>query len=206
MQHEGPPDARRLFVALFPPEPVAQSAAGAVDELLGGQRGLRLVPWSELHLTLCFLGAVEASRIEPLQCELERALAGAAAAELEIASAGRFPERGPPRVWWLGIRDLAASLPDLRRRCAAAALRAGAGEQLDAGRRAGEGIFHLTVARTRERARPVARELEARFLALSVREGWRAREVLLCESQLGRRAGRYVVRLAVQLEESQGRG
>jgi len=65
------PERQRLFIALYPDD----SARHRLHQLaleLAQQPGARVVPQANLHLTLRFLGTVEASTRACLQQELER--------------------------------------------------------------------------------------------------------------------------------------
>jgi 2'-5' RNA ligase len=186
-----PSATARLFVALWPPAGLARAVAAAVDGVLGGARGLRLVREGELHLTLEFLGPVERAAVPDLARALAEDLDGVAAPRLALAGAGCFPPRGRPRVWWLGLAEAEPRLAALRAAARAAAVRAG--WRPAGGRKAPAFAPHLTVARTRERA-GVPRALEETFGALRVEGRWTADEVLLVESRLGApRPERYAV-------------
>jgi 2'-5' RNA ligase len=74
-----------------------------------------------LHLTLKFLGDVEAERLGDVTAALAAALAGCPAFDLSIEGLGAFPTASRPRVLWAGVgegREAAAALA----RCVDAAL------------------------------------------------------------------------------------
>ncbi|NGX15258.1 RNA 2',3'-cyclic phosphodiesterase [Wenzhouxiangella sp. XN24] len=86
----------RLFFALWPAPPVRKALSAAAAPLLEACEG-RPVAARNYHLTLAFLGKVEASRLDPL-----RAAAGsvhATAFELALDTFGHWPRAG---VAWLG--------------------------------------------------------------------------------------------------------
>ncbi len=56
-----------------------------------------------IHLTLHFVGPVEANRIEVLSHGLQDAVASFNRFEVEVASVGAFPSLSRPRVLWAGI-------------------------------------------------------------------------------------------------------
>jgi len=88
----------RLFFALWPDDEVRAALAAAAAPLLDSCRGRR-VPARNYHLTLAFLGAVDAERLDAL-----RAAAGTVRAEpfsLSMDCHGHWPK---PRVAWLGCR------------------------------------------------------------------------------------------------------
>lgn len=184
-----PPRARRLFVALDPPDAVRRRIAALEAELerSAGHAGreIRWLPAENVHLTLQFLGAVP----EPRVVEVAAAVAAAAAAglplALEVRGAGGFPNARRPRVVWLGLGGdvpaLAAIVQDLGRRLA------------PLGFPPEERPFspHLTVGRARDgRGAPglggaLAHVAEAEGVA------WRAHDLVLFESHLSPKGPRY---------------
>ncbi|MDK1030849.1 MAG: RNA 2',3'-cyclic phosphodiesterase [Planctomycetia bacterium] len=106
--------------------------------------GLRWVSPDRAHLTLAFLGNVSAGRIRPLKSALIRAAGGSGPLMLKMGGAGRFPERGRPRVLWVGIEDETGALRDLQKAVAEAC-----GPFAEKGK---EGRFHahITLARVRD--------------------------------------------------------
>jgi 2'-5' RNA ligase len=87
----------RIFIAVDLPERVRRAAAGLRSEI----RGARWTREEHMHLTLRFLGEVDAPRTEALTAQLSRvALEGFS---LELRGIGRFPRAGPARVLWAGI-------------------------------------------------------------------------------------------------------
>jgi RNA 2',3'-cyclic 3'-phosphodiesterase len=94
----------RLFIALTLPETVIDSVAKAQAEL---RRALPIgcVRWTsreQFHLTLRFLGDVEAERVEALKAALSRACESLPALQLRAEGIGFFPQNplstsSPPR-------------------------------------------------------------------------------------------------------------
>jgi RNA 2',3'-cyclic 3'-phosphodiesterase len=120
---------------------------GALEHLAGSLRRVRDRPgaprWTgrELqHVTLAFFGEVPEPLVPRVTAALGPAVAGVDL-HLRLAGGGTFPERGDPRVLWVGVDGDVAGLAEL---AAAAA---------DAGRAAGVPVDrrpyrpHLTVGR-----------------------------------------------------------
>src|SRR5438445_13862145 len=74
---------------------------------------LRRVKAENLHMTLAFLGQTPDERLGDVAAAATDAAASVAPFKLSFDRAGRFPERGRPRVVWLGIADGAASVIEL---------------------------------------------------------------------------------------------
>lgn len=66
-----------------------------------------------LHLTVKFLGEVEASKIDPIRNAVAAIAHDTPMLELRIAGFGAFPNRFRPRVLWLGIEEKAEELVGL---------------------------------------------------------------------------------------------
>lgn len=106
----------RLFIAIAIPEDVKAKIEDAQAELR------RTLPdcnarWTrpgQFHLTLKFLGDVEAARVEALGEATRDACRGFTPLRLRAEGVGCFPDRGYPRVLWTGVRDETGQLPRLQ--------------------------------------------------------------------------------------------
>ena len=92
----------RLFIAVPLPLSLATRAATILPETVGG---LRRVPSENLHVTLAFLGYTPDERLPDAIAAAEAAAVKVEAFRLVFVRLGRFPERGRPRVFWLGIAE-----------------------------------------------------------------------------------------------------
>lgn len=124
----------RLFVALRPPREVRSTLL----ELMGGVQGARWQDDDQLHLTLRFIGEVDARMAEDAAAAL--AAIHAPPLDLRLNGVGQFETRGRPNAFWAGVapRDPLAAL---HRKVDAALCRAG----LEPERRAY--LPHITIAR-----------------------------------------------------------
>src|SRR5262249_30777268 len=86
--------------------------------------GLRFVRSEGFHFTLRFLGRTTRAQIDGLERRLRAAAAACPPGEARIAGLGLFPERGRPRVLWLGV-ELPAPVLALQAACEAAAVAEG---------------------------------------------------------------------------------
>lgn len=91
----------RLFVAVALGESLRQALTAAAARVPPWP-GLRRVPAENLHVTLRFLGSVEA--VAPVVAAVREAAAGTAPDTLEVVGLGSFPAGGFPRVLWAGVR------------------------------------------------------------------------------------------------------
>lgn len=134
----------RLFLALALPDPVRAVLAGLARPVAG-------FSWTrpaQLHVTLRFLGDVEAGRIE----RMEERLAAVRVEPfiLPVEGVGSFPPSRPARVVWAGVGAGHPRLYQLRQRLDDALLAAG----LDFDLRSFQP--HITLTRCTERAASAA--------------------------------------------------
>lgn len=106
----------RLFVAVTVPEGVIAKMEEAQTELrrVLPQRSVRWARREQFHLTLRFLGDVEAARVEALGEAIRVACRGFGALHLRAERVGFFPDLRYPRVAWVGVQDQAEQLPRLQ--------------------------------------------------------------------------------------------
>jgi 2'-5' RNA ligase len=177
---------RRLFVAAWLPPQACREAEEVTARLEESDADVRWVSPADLHVTLCFLGAVEASRTEDVAACLAGVLSGSAAFDLRLEGLGRFPERGLPRVVWAGVEAGAPELAALASLVERALLAERFLERID-GRpfRA-----HVTLGRPKS-CRGVGRLLELLEEVRFQGGTHRLEEVLLAESRLSPRGALY---------------
>lgn len=135
----------RAFIALeLHPEMRA-----ALDRLMADVRhrfaGLRWVRPEGVHVTLRFLGSTSPSQVDRLRESLGAAAARCPRAEVPVRGLGLFPERGSPRVLWLGLA-LPEPMIALQAACEAAAVAVGFPPETR------PFSPHLTLGRWRDRA------------------------------------------------------
>lgn len=134
----------RAFVALELPGDVRARLAQSLPVLGSNVAGLRLVPADSIHLTLRFLGQARPLQLERLKTGLAAAAAGCPPLAACVGGAGMFPERGAPRLLWIGLTAAPGLFP-LQAACERAARAAGFPPENKPFRP------HLTLGRFRER-------------------------------------------------------
>ncbi len=120
-----PPEAERIrsFIAVDLAAPVRTALRRLIDELARPKADIRWVRAEGLHITLKFLGWVEAARLEKVHAALAAAIADQAALQLRAHGLGAFPSLRRPRVLWVGLEG--AGLAELAARVEAAMVRMG---------------------------------------------------------------------------------
>jgi RNA 2',3'-cyclic 3'-phosphodiesterase len=186
------PDTLRTFVAFAADPPLAEAIARLCDDLRPRLPGLRFVRSEGFHLTLRFLGRTTRPQVEGVARRLEAAAAACPPGEARIAELGLFPERGRPRILWLGVA-LPAPVHALQAACEAAAVAEGFAPETRPFR------SHLTLGRWREHApRPALPHVDLGTLAL--------RELILFRSQLRSSGSLYTALARFPLRGGEERG
>jgi RNA 2',3'-cyclic 3'-phosphodiesterase len=135
----------RSFAALALEDHVRVALADLQRQLAPRLAGIRFVRPEGSHLTLRFLGDASAAQLERLRPLLAEAAAACAPGEARVAEVGTFPERGCPRVLWLGLA-VPPQVLELQQACERAARQLGFTPETRPFRP------HLTLGRWRDRA------------------------------------------------------
>jgi len=93
----------RSFIAIDLAEPVRAAIASLQRELARANADVRWVRREGMHVTLKFLGAVEAPRLERVHEAVETALHTQPALHVRAHGVGAFPSLRRPRVLWVGL-------------------------------------------------------------------------------------------------------
>ena len=184
-----PTERLRLFIAVRLPEAVKRRIEHAQRQLRGavGETAVRWTPPEQLHLTLRFMGNVDAAKLEDLQAGLVQSCATTGPLRLQARGIGFFPVRGLPRVVWVGIEDPEGKLPVLvsaLERSTAAFSSEPAGKKFTG---------HITLGRVRTIGQGQARLLatEAATLGRGELGEWLVREIDLMRSELSSTGARH---------------
>jgi 2'-5' RNA ligase len=176
---------KRLFVAADVPDSIREELDTLRDEF--SRAGMRPVPADQIHLTLLFLGDVEAESIDELKVALKRPTRAALPLRLKVRDVGIFSYGGRTTVGWAAIKDPFGDLKEVQENIARACRRVMTDEQ-DRPVKA-----HLTLARSPRDHAPdeteVSKILERwkRFLFAD----WLVSDVELFSSEPFERGRRY---------------
>ena len=198
-----PPPAQpfRLFIALTLPEDVKAGMAEAQADLRQAVRGggVRWTKREQLHLTLKFLGEVDARRCEPLAEAVRGACQCSAPLELRAEGIGFFPDLRRPRVVWAGVSDSRDQLPRLQRAIEAAARDFTAEESSE------QFTGHVTLGRVKAIHRAEAEGLARLSAGLGGRffGAWTADRVEIIRSQLAPEGACYTTLATIPLATGQ---
>jgi 2'-5' RNA ligase len=93
----------RSFIAIDLAEPVRAAIGTLQRELARANADVRWVRVEGMHVTLKFLGAVEAPRLERVHAAVESALRAQPALHVQARGVGAFPSLRRPRILWVGL-------------------------------------------------------------------------------------------------------
>ena len=176
----------RTFVAVQISSAVRGGARRLIERFRAAGAEVKWVAPENLHITLKFLGDVDAKEIHRVCKAVQDAVADAAPFEFEVRGAGAFPKPNRPRTVWLGIAQGSEEMIDLNKRIEPAL------EKLGFRREARRFQPHLTIGRVR-RGGPAVAEL-GRLIGeqADVEVGLtKVGEVIVYSSQLGRSGPTY---------------
>ncbi len=100
----------RVFAALPLPAPAVETLLGLLAPLTRRYPRLRPVKPAAIHITLHFFGELPETAVRELGSLWEDAGMGGPVIRASFGGLGQFPERGTPRVIWVGIDAGAAEL------------------------------------------------------------------------------------------------
>jgi len=97
----------RLFFAFELTQPIRELAAKTQSTLIDrvGRRDVRWTQPVDMHITALFLGNYSNTRLSTFEACGSAVANAATPFDLTIGGLGRFPERGSPRVLWVGGRE-----------------------------------------------------------------------------------------------------
>ena len=157
--------SRRLFAGIELDERTRSECAEAAERLRKTGFEARFEGADKLHVTLAFLGNVEASRFDEIATALSTAAARVPEFALCFDKLGAFPHERKPRVVYVGAREQGAAYRALAAAIRQAYAELGFAFESDA-------VAHVTIARVKEPKRPLPLvefspiELDVRGVAL----------------------------------------
>ena len=93
----------RAFLAIDLEPQVIEKICRSIDDLRERIPAVRWVPMTNLHLTVKFFGNVEEARVEPIAAALRERLHLFPRFTINAKGLGVFPERGRPKILWVGL-------------------------------------------------------------------------------------------------------
>src|SRR3990167_10081867 len=95
----------RTFIAIELPAKIIGGLKEIQDELKDGTNKVTWVKPENIHLTIKFLGDIEADKIDSIAGLLKSAAAKNRSFDISVKGVGGFPTIDNPRVLWVGIEE-----------------------------------------------------------------------------------------------------
>ena len=137
----------RSFIAIDFPEETRKALEDVQKELKQCGAGVRWVKPSSIHLTLKFLGNIQAAQVEDIALAVAQEIRNQPPITLRPAGLGAFPSRRKPRVIWIGMEGEVQRLTRIQARVENAL------EPLGFVREKRPFQPHLTIGRVKDRRR-----------------------------------------------------
>lgn len=96
-------DRIRSFVAIDLAAPVLAAVGALQKKMAATQADVRWVRASGMHMTLKFLGSVDAARLDAVHAALAAVVSGHPVLHVRVRGVGAFPSFRRPRVLWVGL-------------------------------------------------------------------------------------------------------
>jgi 2'-5' RNA ligase len=95
----------RTFIAIELPDEVKEKISFLQEELREDRGGASRVRPKNIHLTLKFLGNIDAEKINSIGNALEKASENVGPLTVTVGGTGGFPNLKSPRVLWVGVGE-----------------------------------------------------------------------------------------------------
>lgn len=95
----------RSFIAIAIPAGIEKGLEAVASDLKQLRINARFTRVTSIHLTLKFLGDIEASRVERIGQVLEKSAQKIGRFTVSIEGVGVFPSLKRPRIVWVGVRE-----------------------------------------------------------------------------------------------------
>lgn len=105
----------RTFIAIELPAAIKNALAAAQDELREARAQVSWTKPDNLHLTLKFLGEIEAAQINSIAQACAETACQYGALSLQLEQLGCFPNPRQPRIVWAGLAGDLAALAELQK-------------------------------------------------------------------------------------------
>lgn len=182
----------RAFVAINLPEDERARLHASLAPLRALALSVRWLPQESLHITLKFLGEIDAAQAARVEALLREVAAETAAFDIDAGGIGAFPDFAQPRVWWVGVRGDTGLLRAQSELEAALASAGHASEQRPFSP-------HITIGRTKTNAHRLPPAAHHAVQEIDYDARIHVESLDLMESRLSARGARYSLRLAAPL-------
>lgn len=178
----------RAFIGIPLSTPAREAVARLQQQLGAAGADVRWIPPESLHLTLKFLGSIDAAQHHATEALLHQAASETGSCSMSLAGLGAFPASGAPRIVWVGVGEGREALTRFAEGIRAQGRGIGWPEE--------ERAFaaHVTIGRFRSPRGAAALRRALSTAAWTAPPAWTVSEVVLFESCLAAGGSRYTPR------------
>jgi len=98
-----PKETIRIFIAVELPQEIQDRLGRLQSDFKASMPDVRWTKYSNIHLTLKFLGDVQISRIDKISEALREVAVKFSPFKMNLAGMGAFPNSRRPRIVWVGV-------------------------------------------------------------------------------------------------------
>ncbi|MBI5048749.1 MAG: RNA 2',3'-cyclic phosphodiesterase [Deltaproteobacteria bacterium] len=103
----------RAFIAIELPAKISEELNRVQKELKDGVNKVTWIKTGNVHLTIKFLGDIEAKKVNSIEQVLESVACKSHVFNITIKRTGVFPSMDSPRIIWVGVEENGANLAQL---------------------------------------------------------------------------------------------
>lgn len=95
----------RVFIAIEIPEAIKKEMSRFQNKMMNTVNKIKWVNHDSMHVTLRFLGEIKEEKLNEVFESVEKITIERNPFSIKIKGAGAFPDKGNPRVIWMGIKE-----------------------------------------------------------------------------------------------------
>ena len=127
-ENENKESLTRCFIAVAIPEGIKNQLSGLQSKLKHARADVKWTRPNSIHITLRFLGYMTDDGLAKTNEAMAETVKNFAPFEVEVKGSGTFPERGRPRVIWVGLKKGEPELTDIFKKLEQELIKRGLGE------------------------------------------------------------------------------
>jgi 2'-5' RNA ligase len=185
----------RTFIAIELPLEIQEKLGQLQSDFRKSMPDVRWTKYSNIHLTLKFLGDVQISRVDKIGKSLREIAANFSPFTMSLAGMGAFPNSRRPRVVWVGVEKGVSELVEMAKSIEASMKRLGFPREK---RRFSP---HLTVGRIRRLTNPTAMTEALEKARVGELGEFSVDRISLIKSQLDPAGSIYTTLMEARLQE-----
>ncbi|MDP8254025.1 MAG: RNA 2',3'-cyclic phosphodiesterase [Candidatus Kaelpia aquatica] len=108
--------ALRTFIAIEIDDKTRTIISNIQNSFKKSKADIRLIAPDNIHITLIFIGNIEATKVDEIRKELQNLISSTKVFKILPKDIGCFPNTKNPKILWIGIKDGAEKLIELNKK------------------------------------------------------------------------------------------